>query len=69
MLLAASVAFFKTAVKMAGGSTIGAVVAAGLGIQTVDVGNAMLAMHSIRETAGTADHLYMIRVFEEFFRD
>jgi len=54
---------------MAGGSTIGPVVAAGLGIQTIDVGNAMLAMHSIRETAGTADHLYMIRVFEEFFRD
>jgi aspartyl aminopeptidase len=53
---------------MAGGSTIGPVVSAGLGLQTVDVGNAMLAMHSIREMAGTADHLHMIRVFEEFFR-
>jgi aspartyl aminopeptidase len=54
---------------MAGGSTIGPVVAAGLGMRTVDVGNAMLAMHSIRELAGTADQLHMIRVFEEFFRD
>jgi len=54
---------------MAGGSTIGPMVAAGLGMQTVDVGNAMLARHSIRETADTADHLYMIRVFAEFFRD
>jgi aspartyl aminopeptidase len=53
---------------MAGGSTIGPTVSAGMGIQTVDVGNAMLAMHSIREMAGTADHLHMIRVFEEFFR-
>lgn len=69
MLLAGSVAFFKTAVKMAGGSTIGAVVPSGLEMQTVDVGKAMLAMRSIRETAGTADHLYMIRVFAEFFRD
>ncbi|TFG80364.1 MAG: hypothetical protein E4H23_02800 [Chrysiogenales bacterium] len=54
---------------MAGGSTIGAVVPSGLEMQTVDVGKTMLAMRSIRETAGTADHLYMIRVFAEFFRD
>jgi aspartyl aminopeptidase len=60
---------FVNRTDMAGGSTIGPVVAAGLGMQTVDVGNAMLAMHSVREMAGTADHLYMIRVFEEFFRE
>jgi aspartyl aminopeptidase len=60
---------FVNRTDMAGGSTIGPVVAAGLGMRTVDVGNAMLAMHSIRELAGTADHLHMIRVFEEFFRD
>jgi len=65
LLLAGSVAFLKTAVKVAGGSTIGPVLTAGLGMQTDGVGNAMPAMHSIRETAGTADHLYMIRVFEE----
>jgi len=60
---------FVNRTDMAGGSTIGPVVSAGLGMQTVDVGNAMLAMHSIREMAGTADHLHMIQVFEEFFKD
>lgn len=59
---------FVNRTDIAGGSTIGPMVSAGLGLQTVDVGNAMLAMHSIREMAGTADHLYMIRVFAEFFR-
>ncbi|HEX7501819.1 MAG TPA: M18 family aminopeptidase, partial [Acidobacteriota bacterium] len=59
---------FVNRTDMAGGSTIGPMVSAGLGLQTVDVGNAMLAMHSIREMAGTRDHLHMIRVFEEFFR-
>lgn len=59
---------FVNRTDMAGGSTIGPVVSAGLGMQTVDVGNAMLAMHSIREMAGTADHLYMTKVFAEFFR-
>lgn len=59
---------FVNRTDIAGGSTIGPMVSAGLGLRTVDVGNAMLAMHSIREMAGTADHLYMIRVFTEFFR-
>jgi aspartyl aminopeptidase len=60
---------FVNRTDMAGGSTIGPTVAAGLGIPTVDVGNAMLSMHSIREMSGTTDHLHMIRVFEEFFKD
>jgi aspartyl aminopeptidase len=60
---------FVNRTDMAGGSTIGPTVAAGLGIPTVDVGNAMLSMHSIREMSGTVDHLHMIRVFEEFFKD
>jgi aspartyl aminopeptidase len=53
---------------LACGSTIGPVTAASLGIQTVDVGNPMLSMHSIREMAGSRDHWQMIRVFQEFFR-
>ena len=49
------------------GSTVGPIVAAKLGIRTVDVGNPMLSMHSIRETAGTEDHDKLIYVFREFF--
>ncbi|MBC8375565.1 MAG: M18 family aminopeptidase [FCB group bacterium] len=49
------------------GSTIGPITATGLGIPVVDVGNAMLSMHSIRETAGAKDHEMMIKVLERFF--
>ena len=54
---------------MAGGSTIGPVNASRLGMATVDVGNAMLSMHSIREMAGTIDQLSMIKVFKQFFKE
>lgn len=49
------------------GSTIGPITAANLGIRTVDVGNPMLSMHSIREMAGTNDHLPLIKAFKQFF--
>ena len=49
------------------GSTIGPITATGLGIPVVDVGNAMLSMHSIRETTGTTDHEYMVKVLGEYF--
>lgn len=42
------------------GSTIGPMVAANLGIASVDVGSPLWAMHSLRESAGTHDHAYMI---------
>lgn len=49
------------------GSTIGPTVAAQLGMPTVDVGNPMWAMHSIRESAGVLDHSYMITVLKQHF--
>jgi len=49
------------------GSTIGPMTASKLGIPTVDVGNPMLSMHSIREMCGTKDHKMIIDVFREFF--
>ncbi len=49
------------------GSTIGPITSAKLGIRSVDVGNPMWAMHSIRESAGVLDHDYMIKVLKCFF--
>ena len=40
---------------------------AALGVKAVDVGNAMWAMHSIRETAGTLDHFYMKKALSHFY--
>jgi aspartyl aminopeptidase len=49
------------------GSTIGPMSAALLGVRTVDVGSSMWAMHSIRETCGVFDHLYMTQVLQKFY--
>ncbi len=59
---------FVTRTDLACGSTIGPIAAARLGIQTVDVGNAMLSMHSIRETTGAEDPERMVTVLERFLQ-
>ena len=52
---------------MACGSTIGPLTAAEIGVRTLDVGVPQLAMHSIRELAGTADAYHLHRILHRFF--
>lgn len=50
------------------GSTIGPILASKTGVRTIDIGNPILSMHSIRETGGSADIEHQIKLFEEFFQ-
>ncbi|HSI43074.1 MAG TPA: M18 family aminopeptidase [Methylotenera sp.] len=50
------------------GSTIGPIIASGIGVASVDVGSAMWAMHSLRESAGVLDQSYMIAVLQELYK-
>lgn len=52
---------------IAGGSTLGNILASSLPLRGVDMGNAILAMHSCRETGSVADHLYCVKAFIEFY--
>lgn len=49
------------------GSTIGPMIASGLGVPTADIGAPMWAMHSLRESAGVLDHQYMIDLLGTFY--
>lgn len=49
------------------GSTIGPHLSTRLGIPAADIGNAMLAMHSIREYASVADLEYAFNLFSRFY--
>ncbi len=51
-----------------GGSTIGPINSSQLDIRSIDIGNPVLAMHSIRELGGVDDHYYVKKSFEEFFK-
>ena len=64
----APVQAFVVRSDMACGSTIGPLTAAEIGVRTLDVGVPQWAMHSIRETAGTADAFNLSRILRRFFR-
>lgn len=51
------------------GSTVGPTVSASLGIPTVDIGEPMLSMHSIREMTAARDHADMISLLKVFYQD
>ncbi|XP_010423546.1 PREDICTED: probable aspartyl aminopeptidase [Camelina sativa] len=50
------------------GSTIGPILASGVGIRTVDCGIPQLSMHSVREICGTDDIDIAYRHFKAFYR-
>ncbi|MDE6227444.1 MAG: M18 family aminopeptidase [Muribaculaceae bacterium] len=50
-----------------GGSTLGNILTKQLDLKGVDMGAAIWAMHSARETAGVTDHADIVTVFTEFF--
>jgi aspartyl aminopeptidase len=58
---------FVNRADLACGTTIGPISASRLGIRTVDVGNAMLSMHSVREMSGARDGSMMIALMSRFF--
>jgi aspartyl aminopeptidase len=49
------------------GGTIGPMLSAALGVRTLDLGNAQLSMHSIRETGGAHDVEHAVNLFESFY--
>ena len=53
---------------VAGGSTLGNILASSIPLRGVDMGNAILAMHSCRETGSVADHVFTVKAFTQFFK-
>lgn len=54
---------------VAGGSTLGNILSSSIPLRGVDMGNAILAMHSCRETGSTADHEFCVKVFTQFYQE
>ena len=54
---------------VAGGSTLGNILASSIPLRGVDMGNAILAMHSCRETGNVADHEFCVKVFTQFYQE
>ena len=54
---------------VAGGSTLGNILASSIPLRGVDMGNAILAMHSCRETGSVADHEFCVKAFKTFLSE
>ena len=52
---------------MAGGSTLGNISTSHVSVESVDIGLAQLAMHSLYETAGTKDLAMLVQAMEEMW--
>lgn len=63
------VQYFVNHSDVAGGSTLGNILTSQIPLQGVDMGAAMWAMHSARETASLRDHDYITRAFTQFYKD
>lgn len=48
---------------------MGNILASSIPLRGVDMGNAILAMHSCRETGSTADHEFCVKVFTQFYQE
>ena len=60
--------YFVNHSDSAGGSTLGNILTSQIPLRGVDMGAALWAMHSVRETASVVDHEYIIASFKEFFK-
>ncbi|MDE5724092.1 MAG: M18 family aminopeptidase, partial [Paramuribaculum sp.] len=59
--------YFVNHSDVAGGSTLGNILTSQLDLRGVDMGAGVWAMHSVRETASTADHINIIKAFRTFY--
>ena len=58
---------FTNRADMRGGSTIGPLAETATGIEAIDLGSPMLAMHSIRECASLSDQAAMQQLMTAFY--
>ena len=59
--------YFVNHSDVAGGSTLGNILTSQIPLRGVDMGAAIWAMHSVRETASVDDHSYITRAFKTFY--
>lgn len=61
------VQYFVNHSDVAGGSTLGNILTSQIDLRGVDMGAAIWAMHSVRETASATDHVLITRAFSQFY--